>query len=61
MITYRDIHRLRSTGYKVFRITGRIYLVSLYSRQEYDGNPVSTIVKRILSHMYVIRIVKRWI
>ena len=61
MITYRDIHRLRSIGYKVYRITGRIYIVSLYSRQEYDGNPVSTIVKRILSHVYAIRIVERWI
>lgn len=61
MITYRDIHRIRSTGYKVCRIKDRIYLVSLYSRQEYDGNPVSTIVKRILSHVYAIRIVKRWI
>ena len=61
MITYRDIQSLRSTGYKVYRITGRIYLVSLYSRQEYDGNPVSTIAKRILSHVYEIRIVERWI
>ena len=61
MITYRDIQRLRSTGYKVFRITGRIYLVSLYSRHEYDGNPVSTIAKRILSHVYAKWIVKRWI
>ena len=61
MIAYRDIHRLRSTGYKVFRITDRIYLVSLYSRQEYDGNNVSTVGKRILSHVYAIRIVERWI
>lgn len=61
MITYRDIHRIRSTGYKVCRITDRIYLVSLYSRQEYDGNQVSAIAKRILSHVYAIRIVKRWI
>lgn len=61
MITYRDIHRIRSTGYKVYRITDRIYLASLYSRQEHDGNPVSTIAKWILSHVYVIRIVKRWI
>ena len=48
MITYRDIQSLRSTGYKVYRITGRIYLVSLYSRHEYDGNLVSTVGKRIL-------------
>lgn len=61
MITYRDIQSLRSAGYKVYRITGRIYLVSLYSRHEYDGNPVSTIAKRILSHIYAIRIVERWI
>ena len=61
MITYRDIQSLRSTGYKVYRITDRVYLVSLYSRQEYDGNPVSTLVKLILSHVYAIRIVKRWI
>lgn len=61
MITYRDIHRLRSTGYKVYRITDRICIVSLYSRQEYDGNPVSTIAKWILSHVYAIRIVERWI
>ena len=61
MITYRDIQSLRSTGYKVYRITDLIYLVSLYSRHEYDGNPVSTIAKRILSHVYAIRIVERWI
>lgn len=60
MITYRDIHRLRSTGYKVCRITDRIYLVSLYSRQEYDGNPVSSIIKRLLFHVYIIQILKRW-
>lgn len=59
-MTYRDIHRYRSIGYRVHKVVGCIYLVSIYSKDAYDGNLVSSIIKRLLSHVYTIKVLERW-
>lgn len=58
-MTYRDIHRYRSIGYRVHKVAGCVYLVSVYPRDAYGSNPVSSIIKRLLSHVYIIQILKR--